>query len=57
MNQAMNQPLNQHPPGTQSQNLHQGTTVAATHVEPRIKDADVGIVTRAGVTTGDDGPR
>ena len=26
------------------------------HVEPRMKDVDVGIFTHVGVTTGDDGP-
>ena len=56
MNKSTNQPLNQHPPGAQAQNLHQGLTVAAIHAEPMMKDVDVGIVTRDGVTTGDDGP-
>ena len=43
--------------GIQSQNLHQGPIVAEIHAEPRMKDVDVRIVTRAGVTIGDDGPR
>ena len=36
--------------------MHQGLTIAAIHAEPRMKDVDVGIVTRVGATTGDDGP-
>ena len=50
MNQATNQPR------VQAQKLHQGSTVAAIHVEPRMKDADVGIVTRASMKIGDEGP-
>ena len=34
--------------------MHQGPIVVAIHAEPRMKDADVGIITRAGATTGDD---
>ena len=36
--------------------MHQGPTVTAIHAEPRMKDVDVGNVTHASVTTGDDGP-
>ena len=50
MNQAMNQL------GAQSWNLHQGLTVAAIHLEPRMKDVEVNIFTHVGVITGDDGP-
>ena len=52
-NQPMNQPLNQNPP----LNLNQGSIVATIQAEPRMKDVDVGIVTHAGATTGDDGPQ
>ena len=47
----MNQPLNQNPP----LNLNQGSTVATIQVEPQMKDVDVGIITHAGATTGNDG--
>ena len=48
----MNQPLNQNSP----LNLNQGSTVSTIQAEPQMKDVDVGIVTRTGTTTGDDGP-
>ena len=51
MNQAANQSE------AQSQNLHQGSIVAAIHAETRMKDVGVGIVTHADTTTGEDGPR
>ena len=38
-------------------NLNQGSIVATIQAEPRMKDVDVGIVTRVGATTRDDGPR
>ena len=50
MNQATNQLV------SQAQNLHQGTTIAAIHAGPRMKDVDVEIVTHSGTTNGDDGP-
>ena len=50
MNQATNHP------GAQAQNLHQGSTVAAIHAEPRMKDVDVRTVTHVGVKTSVDGP-
>ena len=36
--------------------MNQGSIVSIIQAEPRIKDVDVGIVTRAGATNGDDGP-
>ena len=48
--------MNQNPPLTQSQNLNQELTIATIHAEPKMKDVDVGIVTHADATTGDDGP-
>ena len=36
--------------------LNQGSTVATIQSELRTKDVDVGVVTRANVTTGEDGP-
>ena len=52
----MNPPVNQNLPLNEAHNLNQGSTVATIQDELRTKDVDVGVVTRASVTTGEDGP-
>ena len=55
----MNPPLNQNLPLTQNppMNQNQGLTVAMISTEPKTEVIGIGVVTRAGATIGEDGPR